>query len=1026
VSSTVLEPGGRGVTAYKGFVIHPRATYVGIRRTEEGYARPDQETKFQFVVTDTDGDLLGDRAVEVLFYRVYWHSVLKRSGSRGYYRYVSEKVEELDEQFTIQSADKPKTFSVTPTEYGRYLVVVRDVETESSASMSFYSSGWGYSPWAMENPDRVEIDPDKAVYNSGQTAQLQIRSPFPGKLILTVERDRILYHNIVTLDSNTAIISIPITDDFAPNAYVSVHLIRSTIALDRDMPAAAFGVVPLMINNDANKLSIEFDVPSEIRPKTTLPIEFHVSGFKGKSPHVTIAAVDEGILQLTDFQTPDPFRFFFGKRRLSVSSHDMYKLILPEIEPTPESAPGDIEASRKRHLTPTAIRRVKPVAFWSGILETDRDGFGRVSFDIPQFNGTLRLMAVAYADDMFGNAQRDLLVREPIVITPTFPRFIGSGDSLVIPVGVFNGTGSDGTFSVDISIDGDLAIAGEDRLTASVPDQKEKYVFFHAIADKTLGKVHISVTASGNGENSEVSADIPVRPPVPFTTLSGTGSIDAGDTLSFVFPGDWIPGTAEFSLQVSSMPTVRFARSLQYLLRYPHGCVEQTTSRLFPLLYFDQLAQNVEPELFEKNGSEYFIEEGIMKLENLQLSSGAFSYWPRGGYIHNWSSVYASHFLVEARRAGYEVSTRVYDRMMNALKRAAAGARQDDRHSYQTSAYACYVLALAGNPDRSTMHFIKDSRLDKLSEYSQYQLAGAFALSGDMNNARALLPKTAALRDEDSERESGGNFNSPVRAKAIILDVLTEIDPRSPLIPRLVEDLSDAASKDGRWRTTQENAFAFLALGKLLSKQGEIDYTGSIAVDGNRIADFDTGNHRFKSKDWSGKKATISVEGSGTCYFYWRADGLPSGLHVDEFDNDLVVRRKYLSESGEEIHYADFKQGNLVVAEITILAPNDRIDNVAIVDMLPAGFEIENPRLQSRKGITWIGDKAWKPGYMDIRDDRLIIYGDFSHGRTESFYYTLRAVTRGRFTVPSIRAEAMYSPMKASVASSGEIIVSAK
>jgi uncharacterized protein YfaS (alpha-2-macroglobulin family) len=1024
ISVTVLEPGGRGVTAYRGVVIHPHATYVGLRRTEEGYAKPNVESSHEFVVVDIDGEIVEGRKVDVRFYKIYWQSVLKRVDSRGGYRYESERVKNLLDSFTIESANGTGSFSVTPGDYGRYLVVVRDIETGASASLYFYASGWGYAPWAMDNPDRIEIDLDKETYLPGDKAELQIRSPFAGKLLLTVEKDRILSQRVITLEENTATVSVPVDESFLPNVYVSAHLIRSTKSLDRDTPVRAFGVVPLVVNTDDRRLTVEFDFPQEIRPKTTLPVEFRVSGQNSQTPYITIAAVDEGICQLTDFQTPDPQAFFYGKKRLLVDTYDFYSMILPEIESSLSAAPGDVEAARKRRLTPISLTRVKPVAFWSGLVKADSRGYGKVSFDIPQFNGTLRVMAVAAAGSEFGNAERELYVREPIVLTPTFPRFIGSDDSFIVPVSIYNGTGGDASFKISMDIDGPVKCTNQQSQSVMIAKDAEGLVLFDMKAEEKTGKVTFKLEASGGGERTSFTVDVPLRPPVPFTTLSGSGSLTEGTPVEFTFPGDWVPGTTDLSLTVAAFPAIRFTRGLQYLLQYPHGCVEQTTSRLFPLLYFDDVAKLAEPDLFKINSADYFLEKGIIKIENMQQSSGSFSYWPQGAYLNNWSSIYASHFLVEARRTGCAVSDRVYNRMISALKRVSKDYHAADRYNLQSVAYACYVLALAGEPNRNTMHFIKDNALDKLSEYSKYQLAGAFALSGDMNNARSLLPKTATYQVNETERETGNNFNSPIRARAIMLDVLAEVDVNSALIPQLIGNLTDAASENGRWSSTQDNAFAFLALGKIMSKQIEANYTGTITVDGKKLADFGSEDARFNSKEWAGKSVSIQISGEGTCYYFWRADGLPSTLYIDEFDDELIVRRRYLDENGGEITYDRFRQGDMIIAEITVLAPAEALSNVAIIDLLPAGFEIENPRLQSRKGIRWIGETAYKPMYMDIRDDRLIMYGDFRHGRKEVFYYGLRVVTQGEFILPPVRAEAMYAPMKASVASSGRIKVS--
>lgn len=448
------------------------------------------------------------------------------------------------------------------------------------------------------------------------------------------------------------------------------------------------------------------------------------------------------------------------------------------------------------------------------------------------------------------------------------------------------------------------------------------------------------------------------------------------------------------------------------------------------MLYFDDIAKLAAPELFKTTPVDYYLEEGIAKLESMLLPSSYFAFWPGGTYAHTWSNIYAVHFLVEARKAGYQVSDRVYDAMINGLKQIARGEMsagrdphepRSENYETQRTAYALYVLALAGKPELSAMLYMKNNKLRNMSGFSQFQLAGAFALAGDMNTANSLLPRTITMGEV--KRETGGNFNSSVRARAIMLATLAEVDDSHPSIPALVESLTKSGSKYNRWYTTQENAFAFLALGKILKKQISSQYKGVMTVDGGHFADFDSKDQRFEDKNWGGKEVILTVEGAGACYYYWQASGILVNAQIEETDNDLKVRRRYLDRDGKPLDYANIRQGDVIVSELKIKALTENLENVVITDMLPAGFEIENPRLQSRAGISWIGDKNYKPDYMDIRDDRLIIFGKFPRQQEQTFYYALRAVTQGDFILPPVTGEAMYAPAKSSVASSGNISV---
>lgn len=1023
ISVTVLEPGGRAVTSYKTIDIHPYFHYIGLRQTKEEYADVNKPKEMEFVVVDQKGQIAPGRQCEVSCYRITWNSILRRVDNT--YRYVSERQENLVNSFTVTSGSSPGKFSFTPQDYGEYRISIRDMQSVTSASMTFYASGWGYAPWAMDKPERLEIDLDKTTYRPGETAKVQIKSPFSGKLLITVEGDKIYHRQALMMKENTAEVKIPVSDTYKPNMYVSASVIRSTRSLERHAPVRAFGVAPLSVDCGENKLDISLEAPAEMRPLNQLKVSFTVKSAKrSERVNLTVAAVDEGICQLTGFETPDPFGYFFGKKRLEVTSYDIYSAVLPEIESatTPSTAAGD-EARRKR-IGPVSVTRVRPVALWSGIIQTDKNGRGTATFDVPQFNGSLRIMAVAFSGNKFGSARKDIKVFDPIVLTPTFPRFIASGDRFQAPVSIFNGTGMADNFTVRLDVQGPVEKPEPETHRVFLDSKAEQQVVFSIKAKNSIGKVTFNLSAVGGGEKAAITTDVPLRSAAPPITLTGSGVVKAGSEAQFTLPGDWVPDTTEFGLTISAFPTTQFAGSLQYLLQYPYGCAEQTTSRLFPLLYFNDMAKLVEPQLFGTKSPDYFIKEGMIRLESMQTPSGGFAFWPGEGSVNPWTSIYVSHFFVEARRAGYEVPDRVYNPMIGALQNHARATTYDEhlRHwQLETKVYACYVLAVAGRPEKSVMFYLKNTELKNMSDYSQYQLAGAFALSGDTGTARLLMPATVTI--QDVTRETGGNFNSSTRAKAIMLDVLAEVDPDHPSVPKLVKGLMDEASKYDRWYTTQDNAFAFLALGKMMRKQPPGQYRGTAMLNGVKLADFDPKDQQFSGKDWGGKTVTLSIQGTGTCYYYWKAFGIPLSPDIKEFDQELVVRRRYLDRRGQPIRYDQFQQGDMIVAEISAKAVTEDMDNVIILDMLPAGFEIENPRLESRAGIPWIKDTGYRPDYMDIRDDRMLIFAALPRQQERKFYYALRAVSVGDFVLPAVAAEAMYDPEKASVANSGRVKV---
>ena len=1107
LTATVSEAGGRSVTASHRVVIHPYSHYVGLRRTTTADVKINQPLRFDYIAVNDAIAVVSGRDLKLSLYKVHWNTIL-RQNSAGRYEYVSEPQTTEVETVSLTSAETVQTVTLTPSGYGEYRVRLEDIVSTATAELGFYVRGWGNIPVSMEHPTRLELTLNKPAYRPGQTAKLYIKAPFPGTLLLTVEREKVLNYRTIVMKNNTTTLSIPVRYAYRPNVYLSATLVRA-IPMEGTMtnkksplPARAFGVIPLKIDETRRRLSMQLSVNGHqltdglvrqdlsltdnrqlktddfkevtVLPNSEVTIAFRVHGRRSWQKYdVCIAAVDEGILALTDFKAPNPHDYFYRQRGLKTRSFDLYGGILPEIANVTDnsSTGGDASTTRqaelRKRLSTGSIRRIKPISLWSGFVKTDGNGRGTVQFKIPQFNGTLRLMAVAFAGGDYGGTEAYLTVREPIVLTPTFPRFLAGGDKVRVPVTLFNGTDAEGEFRVELQASGDVRLLSASEvnpLQTSPQEDSEKesglqipptniidklsidkrvnagaeaQVFFDILVQDAIGEASFNLSAHGNTHTTQLDVKIPLRSVAPPITKTGQGVVRAGEPVDFIFPSNLIPDSSEFNLTLSPFPNIRFADSLRYLIRYPHGCLEQTTSKVFPLLYFSGLARSVEPMLASEDSVDHYITSGITKIESMLKSDDRFAYWPGGTYVNPWSSIYASHFLVEARKAGYEVSDRVYDAMLEGLKteakfspntendfRSSLGDAQEIRKQISLATYAAYVLAAAGHPDRGTMHYLKNRGLSGLSDYSHFQLAGAFALSGELETALSMLPASVSpnFNKGNGQRQTGGTLDSPIRAQAIMLDVLAEVNENHPSIPMLVQNLSEAASEGNRWATTQENAFAFLALGKILKKQMDRNYTGILTLNGEHFADFDATETRYADKAWDGTRVQLSVKGEGSCYYYWSAFGIQRDSFIEEYERELQVRRRYFNKDGEE-RTGTFAHGELLIAEVNVKALTANLENVVVVDMLPTGFEIENPRLESRAGIPWLKAQDFKPDYIDIRDDRLIFFGTFPRQRERKFYYALRAVTQGEFTLPPIVAEAMYDTTKSAVTGSMRIAV---
>jgi len=1045
ITARVQESGGRGVTGRNVIAVHPYPYYLGLKRKDSNqYAEPGKEVVFEYVaLSPGDGDegkgvkevKTGALRAELFLDR--WNTVLRRTSS-GNYKYESIRDPLLVETKTIEPANSRRSFTFTPTEYGSYRVVLTDPVGGASTEVQFYASGWGFSAWAIENPGRVEMDLEKEEYLPGERAVLQIRSPFPGKLLLTVERDRIYYVETDTLSGNTAKISIPVTEEYRPNAYITATIIRSSKDLEPGSAGRAFGAIPINVDRNANRIDIKITAPEEIKPLGPLEIEVNTLP---ETP-ITVAAVDEGILQLITQKTPDPFSFFYQKLALGVGIYDIFSLLLPDVKIEGVSPPGGGSDLLKesQFVSTEGIRRVKPVAFWSGIVETDANGKARVKFNIPEFQGAIRIMAVASKDKRFGSAEGITRVKSPLVMLSTIPRFLSLNETAMVPVSVRNDTGKEGAFKVKLGAVGPVAVKGEAQKEGEgteqggrekekgkkadggqkkeaeqdvkIPNGGEKTIYFTINTFDETGDVSLKLSLSGNGESTTSTTDVSIRPDLPVERIENAGRI-AGETtdLGIGEEDSLRPQTITRELRISRLPLIEFSGKLDSLLNYPYGCLEQVTSTVFPLLYLADIAKELEPELFKKSNLEGLVQEGIRRIGTMQLSGGGFSLWPEGDVVQPWASIYASHFLVEARRAGYYVENSLYSGAMEFLRNEAKAKQSYSTGELERAVYALYVLGRAGKADVGTMDYIRKNDKDNLTVESRALLGATYTALG---NTEALKDMLKGIDDiENVARETGDNFDSTVRNRALLLLALMDSAPSDPRVPELVERLARDARVD-TWWTTQETSFALLAIGQFIKRQTEeAPYSGTVYLGDKPIATF-KGDKTLALSDIGGTEPIKIVMDKGykegSAFYSLITRAVPTRKGFKPVQNGLEVKREYLTQSGTPINPNDIKQGDLIVVRTEIRSTSGRLRNLVIQNLLPSGLEVENPRLKSTETIPWATGEKLEPDYQDIRDDRVLIFTDLEDSKWYSYYTLLRVVNPGTFSVPPVQAEAMYAP----------------
>jgi uncharacterized protein YfaS (alpha-2-macroglobulin family) len=559
-----------------------------------------------------------------------------------------------------------------------------------------------------------------------------------------------------------------------------------------------------------------------------------------------------------------------------------------------------------------------------------------------------------------------------------------------------------------------LKVVSSKSKNITIPPNSTKNVEFTIKANGAIGTGKIIIETSGSTKIKE-ETNISIRPISPYISESSSGTIYAGNEIKLKIGKDFVNGTRNTTITISKFPAVKFAKQLKNLVGYPHGCLEQTVSKLFPQLYFEDIAKLVAPEFYRTQNPIYYIKEGIKKIESMQLWDGSFSYWPGGNESNWWGTVYTAHFLIEAKKAGFDVSDNTLSKLLNYISKKAREKSTYDYVTYKNNSktitnvaskeiiYSLYVLAAAGKGDIATMNYYK-SRPAILANDSKYLLAGAYALMGKWNNYYEVVPQKYNV--EKTERESGGSFDSDIRSNAIMLNVLTEVEPSNKQIPLIIKYLSQNIE---RVYSTQEKSFVFIGLGKAARKNSEAKVNIDLIADGKIIGTYESKDVSVKV-DKNVSSVLLKASGSGEAYYFANTEGIKTG-EIAESDSRMRIRRKYFDyRTGSEISSNNFTQGQLVVCKISLTSDNFNAQNIAISDLIPSGFEIENPRLSGNQQLQWENKNPLNIQYMDVRDDRLVLFTNLIAGSERTFYYMLRVVNKGKFQLPAISASAMYDP----------------
>ncbi len=1040
--ATVFDEAGRPVNRLATFRVPTQAAFFGVKRFDS-WVGTNAPLTVPVVALDVDGHPAPRTPVEMLVVRRVWETVVERQYGRFAYNSQPREQVVYRQAGTTDGAGRT-TLSYTPLNSGDYEVRVRRPGAPTWVSAPFYAYGGATATanaFAVNPEGRVEISTDKPRYRVGEKAKLLLKAPFAGRLLVTVERDQVLQHFSLTAASRSASVEIPLTETSRPNVFVTVTAIRAQRPGADNLPlTVARGYQPLIVEAPDAKLPLTLTVAPQTRSRRVLPIRIQTA------PHarLTVAVVDEGILQIKDFQTPDPYAYFYQRRALEVLGYDLYPFLFPErgLGPVGGAVGGDAYALAKR-VNPLTSKRVRLVSLWSGVLEAD--GNGRVAYNarIPQFSGAVRVMACAWNGPAFGSAEQEVKVADPVVISTALPRFLSPQDTVLVPVTLTNTTNKPAPATATLALTGPLRALGGATQTTTLPPNAEARVTFRVLAPAGTGIGSATVSVAALGETFRETTEISVRPTAGLTSYAESGTVAGGQAKSFDFSAArFLPGSLTARLTVARTPLARFADDLRYLIQYPYGCLEQTVSAAFPQLYYADLARALgQITASTRFNPAYNVQQAIAKIEAMQQPDGALSYWPGGTETNAWASVYAAHFLTEAQKAGYAVDRAFLDRLLRNLAaqvRArptayeptldsdpidpAMGVRHGPMRARREALYALYVLALHQRADATALNYYK-ANLPLLAFESRHLLAAALAVSGNAPAARTVVPAAFSTAQEARARRLDGDFASPVREEALGLLALLDAAPAHASVPVLAARLSKALAS-AQWLSTQERAFALLALGRQARADAASTVTATLATGVAALPAF-TGAPLTLSRGLAGQTVRVSTAGKGPLYYTQELEGVPAdgASAVPLTDENLQVRRRYLTREGIGLppdHV--FRLGELVVVELTLRCPEtvSSVPNVAITDLLPAGLEVENPRLGVQRELN-LPEPA-EPDYLDLRDDRLT-YFTTATAQPKTFRYLARAVTAGTYRAAPITAAAMYDATYRSASGGGLVRV---
>lgn len=1011
------EPGGRAVERVLTLPIRPRNGVIAVRRNFADLGE-GAVANFDIVTASPDGLRVPARNLSWSLYRVtnayQWYN---SDGRWGFERVKSSR--RLADGRLDVTATEAARITAQVTSGTHRLEIKSDDGALAPTSISF-NVGWSGDATA-ETPDLLDVNLDKEAYRAGEDMKFRIVSRFDGRANIAIVSDRLHEFREVDLKVGDNEVSLPVKVEYGSGAYAVAFAHRPLDQQARRMPGRSLGLAWFDIDRESRRLSVDLGAPDKIAPRSALTIPVRVAGLNpGEEAYVTLAAVDVGILALTRHEPPNATSYFFGRKQLGVEIRDLYGLLIDGMQGSRGAirSGGDGAGGSPEGNRPTQA----PLALYSGLVKVGPDGVASINFDIPAFNGSMRVMAVAWTSTKVGQASKDIVVRDPVVVQATLPRFMNYGDVSRLHVQIENVEGQGGDYILSLAAQGGIVLAESAKRHTLRLEKGARTQVSIEFRGGGLGESALDLRLMGQGLDVAQSFALNVKPGSGRIHRRFVRSIGTGQSLQISrdLLADFLPGTGTVSVAASPYGGIDVASLLGALDRYPYGCSEQTVSRAMPLLYVDKLANRQALSL--DSDAQRRIRESIERVLSRQDSSGAFGLWSSEGAGGDlWLDAFVSDFLTRAREAGYVVPQKSFDQALDRLRNQVVNVGEVKEEQGPSIAYAIYVLARNGRPVMGDLRYLTDTKLASFeSALSRAQLGAALALLGDRSRARSVFAAAATtLSQAQPTRFSRSDYGTRLRDAAGLMALVAEADG-----DRSVISLAGSVLQQDRAATsvlsTQEMNWMVLAATAVSAEARDMQLT----VGGEPHAGALYRSWRGNALDAGA--VPIANPGSAPAQIVLTTSGSPVQPESPVTQGYQIERSFYMLD-GKPKNMAAIRQNDRFVIVLKVTELEAAYGRLLLVDHLPAGLEIDNPKLfegGSVEALSFVKPGV-PPTYSEYRDDQFVaaFERDGRERATFNVAYLVRAVTPGRYLYPPATIEDMYRPDRFGRTGTGSIEV---